>query len=230
MKRWKAALATLVCILILPAAGGADVGFRSYFSGDPESPKIAITVDDLFGLDHLESMLDLCLTYDIRMTFFPLGCMIKPEDAALWQRIVDEGHEIGNHTYQNQSIETIETYQLEWRLTRTQDALNAVLREPYPMRLFRPPGGKYDSTGRANTRVLGPLGYQYIILWSVDETDPEKAFRKTRNGSILIFHTNSKDVHCLETLIPMLLDAGFEPVTISELLDLPPMESDIDSE
>ncbi len=228
MKRWKAAFAMVLCILLLPAACGADVGFRSYFNGDPESPRIAITVDDMFGLDHLESILDLCKTYDIRMTFFPVGSQITPENAALWQRIVDEGHEIGNHTFSHPNITKLTAYQLQRQLVRTQEALNAVLEEPYTMRLFRPPYGKYDRTGRSNTSILGTLGYPYIILWSVDELDAGEAFKQTENGSILLFHTNQKSVGCLETLIPMLLDAGFDPVTVSDLLGLLPMDEDSD--
>jgi len=228
MKRLKFAAVLMLCALLLPASGSADIGFKTYLAGDPESKKIAITVDDMFGLDHLESILDLCQTYGIPMTFFPVGSMIKPENAALWQRVVDEGHEIGNHTFSHRNIEKLTNYQLERQLVRTQEALNAVLKEPYPLRLFRPPYGKYDRTGGGSSSALGSLGYHYIILWSVALTDADQAFKKTKNGSILLFHTNKKDVRCLETLIPMLLDAGFEPVTVSELLGLDSAETDGD--
>ena len=224
MKR-RILLPLLVLAIVLPVAAQANIGFKSYFSGDPAVNKIAITVDDLYGLDHLESILDLCKTYGIPMTFFPVGAVIKEEDAALWQRIVDEGHEIGNHTFSHPNILKITSQQLERQLTRTQKALNAVLREPYPLRLFRPPFGKYDRTGQGSTEILGYLGYHYIILWTSDVTDPEQVFKETENGSILLFHTNQKDVRCLTTLLPMLLDAGFEPVTVSELLQLPAPES-----
>lgn len=224
MKYRMPAILLLICMLLLPVSGSAKAGFKSYYGGDPESNRIAITVDDLYGLDHLESILDLCREYQIHVTFFAIGAVIKPEDAALWQRIVDEGHEIGNHTYCHPNITKISDYRMERELIRTQNALNAVLEAPYTLRLFRPPFGKYDRTGRGSTKVLGEQGYPYVIMWIVDSTDPEEAFRLTENGSILIFHTNRADVRCLETLIPMLLDAGFEPVTISKLLDLPPME------
>jgi peptidoglycan-N-acetylglucosamine deacetylase len=226
MKRLKFAVVLMLCALLLPASGGADIGFKSYLAGDPESKKIAITVDDMFGLDHLESILDLCQTYSIHMTFFPVGSKIKPENAELWQRVVDEGHEIGNHTFSHRNIEKLTNYQLERQLVRTQEALNAVLKEPYPLRLFRPPYGKYDRTGGGSSSALDSLGYHYIILWNVALTDADQAFKKTKNGSILLFHTNKKDVRCLEKLIPMLLDAGFEPVTVSELLGLDSAETD----
>jgi peptidoglycan-N-acetylglucosamine deacetylase len=228
MKHRMTAILLVFLILLLPVSGMAKAGFKSYFEGDPESCKIAITMDDLYGLTNVEKTLDLCREYQIHMTFFALGCVIKEENAALWQRILDEGHEIGNHTYRHKNINDLTAYQLERELIRTQETLNAVLEEPYTMRLFRPPYGKYDRTGRGSTEVLGKLGYPYVIMWTVDSTNPKEAFTLTKNGSILIFHANNTDVRCLETLIPLLLDMGFEPVTVSELLDMPPMEQEND--
>ncbi len=227
MRHWKpTVLLLLLCVLLYPASSLAKAGFKSYREGDPNSNKIAITVDDLYGLDHLESILDLAKQYDIPITFFALGMMIKPENADLWQRIIDEGHEIGNHTYSHMLITKISCDQLERQLRRTQDALNAVLREPYTMHLFRPPFGEFDHRGFGSVSHLGALGYPYVILWSVDLATVEKNFSAVKNGSILLFHTNRKDVVFLEDLIPKILEAGFEPVTVTELLNLPPVEEE----
>ncbi len=217
----------VLCVCLSPAAGLAKAGFKSYRSGDPNVNKIAITVDDLYGLDHLESMLDIAKEYDIPITFFALGIMIKPENAALWQRIVDEGHEIGNHTFSHPLITKISSDQLERQLQRTQEALDAVLREPYTMHLFRPPFGAFDHSGRGSVAHLGAQGYPYVILWSVDLATVERKFKAVKNGSILLFHTNSKDVRVLKELIPKILEAGFEPVTVTELLQLPPVEESV---
>ena len=64
-----------------------------------------------------------------------------------------------------------------------------------------------------------------MVLWDVSTTDPQKAFKDTQNGSILLFHTNKEDYECLKVLIPMLLDAGYELVTVSELLGMEPVET-----
>ena len=53
------------------------------------------------------------------------------------------------------------------------------------------------------------------------------ALALTKNGSILLYHARKADYECLEELIPMLLEAGFEPVTVSELFGYdPPATSD----
>ena len=47
------------------------------------------------------------------------------------------------------------------------------------------------------------------------------AIHKVQNGSILLYHARKKDYECLEALIPMLLEDGFEPVTVSEMFGFP---------
>ncbi|MBN1777961.1 MAG: polysaccharide deacetylase family protein [Clostridiales bacterium] len=220
MKPCLATFLLLLCIIHIPSTARADCNYTTYYHGDCNSMKIAITVDDLYEPVNLKRILDLCLKYDIRVTFFTLGIVIHPENAALWQRIVDEGHEIGNHTYGHLNITDMTDEQFKHQLTITQDALNAVLREPYTMRLFRPPYGRYNRYGCV--RKLKELGYPYMILWSVGLEDVQRTYKSVKGGSIILFHTNWQDVKCLEENLPKLLDAGFEPVTVSELLDLPP--------
>jgi len=62
-----------------------------------------------------------------------------------------------------------------------------------------------------------------VVLWDVAQTDPQKAFKEVQNGSILQFHTQEKDLACLRELIPMLLEEGYELVTVSELIGLDPL-------
>ena len=50
---------------------------------------------------------------------------------------------------------------------------------------------------------------------------PGRLLKKVQNGSILLYHARKKDYECLAELIPMLLDAGYEPVTVSELFGYP---------
>ena len=56
-------------------------------------------------------------------------------------------------------------------------------------------------------------------------TDPDKAFDATQNGSIRLYPARHKDYECLVNLIPRLLEAGYQPVTVSELFGFPPPET-----
>ena len=74
-------------------------------------------------------------------------------------------------------------------------------------------------------RAIRTYGYDHIVRWDVSQTNPQIAITDVQNGSILLYHARHKDYVCLETLIPMLLEAGFEPVTVSELFGFPPPET-----
>ena len=73
--------------------------------------------------------------------------------------------------------------------------------------------------------AIKTYGYDHIVRWDVSNTDPNKAFEATRNGSILLFHAKKKDTHFLEKLIPELKERGFEMVTVSELFGFDPPET-----
>lgn len=222
MKRMIALVLLFMFAFTYPVPGLAVKDFTVYYSGDPDSMQVAITVDDLYEPINLRNMLDICEKYGARATFFTLGIVIKPEHADLWQRIVDEGHEIGNHTYGHLNITKLTREQLARQLRLAQEALDAVLREPYPMRLFRPPYGAFDHRGYGSVDRLGEQGYPNLILWSLGLDYVQQSFKNVKGGSIVLFHTNWQDVQCMDMLIPYLQDAGYELVTVSELLDLEP--------
>ena len=74
--------------------------------------------------------------------------------------------------------------------------------------------------------AIRKYGFQHIVHWEVSETkDLDKALEKTKNGSILLFHSKKKDTLFLEKLIPALQEKGFEMVTVSELFGFDPPET-----
>lgn len=227
--RWLAALCALCLLGSAALAEDAYVPRSAYtlkdahlfYHGPEDEPRIALTMDDCYDIAMVERTLDLCKQYGVPVTFFPVGAAIKPEDGAVWRRLLDEGHEIGNHTYGHQTLYRKTQYATHRQLVRTEEALVAALGYEHPMYLARPPYGKIKpGTSDIQTRMARE-GYPYLIMWNVDSTKPDTAFKATRNGSILLFHANERDVECLTELIPRLLEAGFEPVTVSALLDLP---------
>lgn len=90
----------LLMMLLSPAVGSAGTvpeGF-TVFHGSREVPQIALSVDDCYKREHVSEILDLCEEYNIPVTFFVVGKALKSEDQDLWQRALDLGCEIGNHT------------------------------------------------------------------------------------------------------------------------------------
>jgi len=201
-------------MLCLPAQAAAKI----YRQGDPNIKRIAITVDDCMKIGILEEMLDLFSEQEIRVTFFVLGTALRVTDREIWQRAVADGHEIGNHTFSHAGLTTIDGPAVISQLRRTENALNSALGFDYHMLVMRPPYGRCRENGAA-TRIKN-AGYQHIILWTVDQVNPQKALKAISNGSICLFHTNTKDLLCLQEIIPILKAEGYEMVTVSELLGI----------
>ncbi len=195
------------------------------YHGSRESSKIAITMDDAFETEYVRKAVDLCRQYGITMTFFPVGYNLRAEDREIWLDVLEAGCEIGSHTQHHNHIGNIPRANLLYILGRFQENLDKLLGFHYEVRWLRPPFGKItDSKGSSKraTKIIQEFGYDHIVLWDVSEADPDKAFGHVQNGSILLFHARRKDYTCLETLIPRLIEAGYEPVTVSELFGFDP--------
>ena len=196
--------------------------------GSRNSRKIAITMDDMFDTEWTWKTLELCRRYGITMTFFPVGSSLKEEDRANWQAVVDAGCEIASHSSYHANFKGIGEWIAIGRLGRFQEALDRTLGYHYEVRWFRPPFGNIsDGSGNSSpmVRAIRTYGYEHIVRWDVSNTDADKAFEATQNGSILLYQSRHKDYVCLTELIPRLLEAGYQPVTVSELFGFPPPET-----
>ena len=254
-KTWKKWLALLFCLcLLLPAAALAEDAeeaeeteetaaadeedYMADFTlvhGDRNSPKIAITVDDCWAssVKYLNKIIDLCEEYKIPVTFFALdhdGCL-KPKYREMWQRALDAGCEIGCHYYNHVFMGSRNNWTIIQRLGNWQEDLDKTLGYHYQTRWLRPPYGNIEdqhlskrSTQRM-TKVIKIFGFDHIVRWDVSDTVADKAMENVQNGSILLFHGKTKDVKCLEELIPRLLEKGYQPVTVSELFGYDPPET-----
>ena len=230
LPRLAAAALCLVLLFSAPArASGETTGDllkdMRLLHGSRDSARIAVTMDDVYETEWVWKSVELCRRFGIRMTFFPLGVNLKEEDRAGWLDVLDAGCEIGSHSFNHQAFHDIAPYVAWGRLGRFQEALDRTLGVHYPVRWFRPPFGSVKNKEKKSANMYSAIrrfGYDHILLWDVSETNPDKAVGKVRNGSILLYHARQKDYECLEKLVPALLEAGFEPVTVSELFEMEP--------
>ena len=177
----------------------------------PSSGKrIYLTFDDgpIPGLT--EWIADYLDKYSIKATFFCVGDNVV-KNPAMYKRIKDAGHSLGNHTHNHIKgfYTNNETY------FENVEACNQVMQT----NLFRPPYGQLKFS---QERILARK-YK-IIMWDILSYDysqtitPEKclqnAVKYTRPGSIIVFHDNIKAekniTYALPRAIDQLLDKGFE--------------------
>ena len=222
-KRIKTLCGALIAALFLVPWTAGLAKPQVVYKGDENKPRISITMDDCFKMQHVVEMLDLCKEYGFHMTFFPLGVCIKEKDGDIWRRMLSEGHEIGNHTQNHPKLNKIRSARIHRELSQMEESLNKVLGFPYDVRLMRPPGGNFmGGKGCTTVNVIEDCGYSHVIMWSLSQTDPGIMLKKVKNGDILLYHSNRKDVEGLRKAIPILLDRGFDLVTVSELLGQKP--------
>ena len=226
--------AAALCLVLMVSSSAAEEPAEDLLSsftlnhGSRESKKIAITMDDVYEREWVWKAVELCRQYGITMTFFPIGINLKEKDRDNWRAVLDAGCEIGSHSMNHLNFRDIGEYVAIERLGKFQQRLDSVLGFHYEVRWFRPPTGSItDKKGSSSkmVRAIRTYGYDHIVRWDVSQTNPQIAITDVQNGSILLYHARHKDYVCLETLIPMLLEAGFEPVTVSELFGFPPPET-----
>lgn len=205
--------------------GGWTVPVRESYTRVRTSRKVlAITFDDGPHPENTPRLLDMLKERKIKATFFVVGNMVK-YNPQLLKRMVDEGHEIGNHTVTHGTLSRMSDESLLAELKKAHEQIvEASGVEPLTM---RPPGGAIKKDQKA--LVLEELGYP-TILWSVDPEDwkrPGPAVVTSRlvngasPGGILLVHDLHKPtVDAMPDTLDQLLAMGYEFATISELIAL----------
>ncbi len=223
MKRMLRLLMLSLCLMLFASTAFALPENYVVRHGDRNVPKIAITVDDGWDLDMLRKIHELSVELDFPITWFMVGSQFRHEDRELWEEIFAHGSELGNHTWKHSKLLSFSTANAKTQVRLCQERVDEVLGYHYPLRLLRPPYGQYKNSEKNFLNIFYAHGVEKVILWDVSQTNPQQAFKDTQNGSILLYHTRKADYECLKTLVPMLKEAGYELVTVSELFGLEPL-------
>ncbi|KAI7261162.1 hypothetical protein KC345_g9871 [Hortaea werneckii] len=190
---------------------------------------IALTFDDGPDPFETEGILEVLHDYHAKCTFFAIGKRIAAyPDVA--RRVISEGHELANHTYNHVYFKTpISGQQIQKELELTENEIVKVSGKHSS--LFRPPGGMYDETmiDVSNSMGLKPV----LWSWHQDTRDwnrpgiwniSSRVIRNARSGDIVLFHDHvhgqSQTKEALKIILPELEKRGFRFVTVSELIRL----------
>lgn len=159
-------------------------------------------------------MLDTLAAYQAKATFFCIGSNVEA-NPAIYRRILEEGHGVGNHTYNHLN---------GWKVSNDEYLKDIALCEKHVQsNLFRPPYGRIL---RNQAKALLP--HKKIVMWDVLSADfdtriaPEQCLRNvvehTQNGSIIVFHDSVKAFERMSYALPRFLEhlseAGFETASL----------------
>ncbi len=225
-------LLALILLCCLAVTGGLAEErtkyITQYTNGSRDEKRIAVTVDDWFEPEMLGEFLDVADEYGCKLTLYPIGINVLERDGAVWQRAIDEGHEIGNHSNTHKNLDKASRDSIIAQLNNMEKRLEKALGHPYVMNTVRYPygAGRHRGTRSAFAKAIYDAGYEHAVLWDVDSTDPKDILRDTQNGSIILLHGRKKDLRALKTILPELQARGYEMVTVSQLLGISPPADD----
>jgi peptidoglycan/xylan/chitin deacetylase (PgdA/CDA1 family) len=171
--------------------------------------KIYLTFDDGPIPEVTQWVLNILKQYDIKATFFCLGCNAAKNPEILKQ-IKDDGHTIGNHSYHHLSGWDTDDKAYLNNIEKANKLLRAAL--------FRPPYGRIKKS-----QISSLIDDYKIIMWDVlsgdfdPKTTPDKCYnnviKNTKAGSTIVFHDSVKATKNLKYALPKaieyLLEQGF---------------------
>lgn len=199
--------------------------------GNRQLKFIAITFDDGPDPQYTPKILDILREENVKATFFVVGTHVaKYPEIAL--RIVEEGHEIGNHTYSHRNLYRLSKEHIVEEIEKAHEVIMLVTGEE--AHLLRPPRGMYDS----NVVEISHARRYTIALWSLSSQDwaevsagtvKRNILNNIQNGDILLFHDSGNivsyeggDRHNTVVALPVIIrelrDMGYQFVTITEMM------------
>jgi peptidoglycan/xylan/chitin deacetylase (PgdA/CDA1 family) len=190
-------------------------------SGPVRHNRIALTFDDGPTPGVTDLILDELRRHKARATFFMIGERIAAAPK-LARRVLDEGHDIGNHTYTHPKLTLLPPALVEAEIQKTVDIMREVLK--YRAAWFRAPFG---ALRQDQAHVLLQRGMR-IVSGNVDPHDWSQPgvgkitgtiLAEGKAGSIIICHDKfQQTVESMKTILGELSQRGLNLTTLSQLL------------
>ena len=172
------------------AARSARHGTQRIVWSGTDTEAVALTFDDGPDPGLTSKVLDALARHGVQATFLVIGSQVE-RHPDLVRRAVDEGHELGNHTFSHHSLAVLEPDAVRTEVARTADAIERAV-PGTPVRFFRPPRGILTGAG---AQVAGEHGYD-VLLWSCTR-GPEAATTPEAVGNYLHHHLKPGTIACL---------------------------------
>jgi len=203
--------------------------------GGKKQKKVVLTFDDGPNSLYTSQILDILKQQDAKATFFVIG--ISAEfNRNIIERIVDEGHEIGSHTYSHPNMASVSKKQLSFELTATERAIEAITGRKTT--LFRPPYGENiepDVTSQIEQLVFTSERGYYTVGIHIDPKDwrgldaekiADKVIEdaKSGEGQVVLLHDGGGNREETVAALPMMIEGlrkeGFEITTVGDLIGI----------
>lgn len=223
MKTWlrRYACGMLASICLLSCAASSHAGEPAEGGKYADKKLVALTFDDGPSI-YTMAILDILEEHGARATFCVLGNLVKRYEPTI-VRAHKMGCEVIGHSWTHPNFTKQTRVQIFDQIDMTQRAIAGATGAQPPM-LYRPPYGLGPNNKKVPS-VSQEMGYM-MVMWSFAADKSSKA-RNTRlnvqyevfDGAVVLMHdTRESTRNALRDIVPLLIEDGYELVTVSELL------------
>ena len=186
--------------------------------GPQEKKKIALTFDDGPDSEYTPMLLDGLASRGVKATFFVIGKQAEAQPEVM-ERLVREGHLIGNHTYNHVDIRHMTESAAKEEILKANEVIAKYTGEE-PC-FLRPPFGNGSSKLEKDIEMIQ-------VLWTIDTMDwsckneskiCNTVYREIRENSIVLMHDEyPSTVRAALSIIDKLQKEGYEFVTVDKIV------------
>jgi peptidoglycan/xylan/chitin deacetylase (PgdA/CDA1 family) len=169
---------------------------------------VSLTFDDGPNAVYTPQVLDILARYGVRATFFVVGQEVV-QHPELVQRIVAEGHTLGNHTWDHRNLTQLTAEEVASEFDRTQEALIAA--GVPSVRCARAPFGRVNQVVRDAVSARGLS----LSRWTADSNDwktlgtqaiVREALKGAQSGAVILLHDSGPDMSQTVAALPAIID------------------------
>lgn len=188
--------------------------YDAYFIGSDEK-KLYLTFDEGYENGYTATILDVLKQKSCPAVFYVTMPYVK-QNPKLIQRMIDEGHMVGNHTVTHPSMPSISITQCAKEISDLHQEVYHSFQ--YQMTFLRPPKGEFSERTLSLTKQLGykTMLWSFAYLdWDVNkQPSPTQALKKmtdsAHDGAIYLLHAVSKtNAAVLGDFIDQMRAAGY---------------------
>lgn len=197
---------------------------NAVYIGNQNEKKLYLTFDEGYENGYTDDILDTLKEKNVKAAFFITGDYFN-RSGELVERMVNEGHIVGNHSYYHNNLHKLsEPEKIAEELTLLGDKFTQKFNQQ--MKYMRPPEGEYSERVLA---VAADMGYK-TVFWSFAYKDWEadnirgkdyavgQIMPYLHNGAILLLHAVSSDnAAALPEIIDKAREQGYEFASLDEL-------------
>jgi peptidoglycan/xylan/chitin deacetylase (PgdA/CDA1 family) len=193
------------------------------WNGTRKFKRMAFTYDDCYLLKKMQELEVLLDEFpEFKVTFFPVGSKLlnlEEQDAGIWKRLVDKGHEIGYHTFDHVNLGVMSPAAALMDFDKWHAALTEVLGAQYNVRFVRPPYDIISYTLDVLCQERGLVAAMFSVGGGGEPKIVVKAVQEGKGGDIVQMHIRTQDYNSSVQAFPWLKENNWELVTMSKLYD-----------